>query len=60
MFMAVINEIFLLVLHIKRTSAEELLAFWVGLAGITGDIHQYDQREELFILLHSMVAITQK
>lgn len=59
MFVVAINEIFLLTLHVKRTSVEEVLAFWEGLAGITGDIRRQSQREELFILLHSTVTMMQ-
>lgn len=39
MFVVAVNEIFLLILPIKRTSVEEVLAFWAGLAGITGDVY---------------------
>lgn len=37
MFVAAIKEAFLHTLHNKRTSVEEVLAFWGGLAGISGD-----------------------
>lgn len=51
MFVAIINEIFLLMLRIKITSVEELLLFWVGVAGVTRVIHQYNQREEILIAI---------
>lgn len=58
MFVVAINKIFLLTLHTKRMSVEEVLAFRGGLAGITGDT--YVNRVKASTLLHTTMAIIQK
>lgn len=58
MFVVAINKIFLLTLHTKRMSVEEVLAFGGGLAGITGDT--YVNRVKASTLLHTTMAIIQK
>lgn len=58
MFLVAIKEIFLLTLHSER-SVKEALAFWGGLAGITGNTY-VNRRGGVFILLHFTLAMMQK